>query len=53
VNLPLMNKGINHWASKWNIQVGRKKRRDGREIGDIWMGTAARQDVATSDPRFR
>jgi hypothetical protein len=38
VNLPLINKEINHWATRWDFQVGRRIRGSRREFGVFWMG---------------
>ena len=38
VNLPLMNKGTNHWASRRDFQVGEGKRVGKREIGAFGPG---------------
>jgi hypothetical protein len=43
-----MNKGINHWTSRQDFQLGRRKRGSRRELGAFWMEIVTGQDVATS-----
>jgi hypothetical protein len=33
VNLPLVKKGTNQWARRWDFWVGQRKRGNKREIG--------------------
>ena len=42
-----MNKGINHWTSRQDFQLGRRKRGSRRELGAFWMEIVTGQDVAT------
>ena len=37
---PLMNKGANHWASRGDFQVRRRKTGNRRELGPFWAGIA-------------
>jgi hypothetical protein len=43
-----MNKGINHWESRWDVRVGWRKRGSRKELEALWIGRAREQDVATS-----
>jgi hypothetical protein len=40
-----MNKGTNHWASRWDFWVGQRKRESRRAF---WTGIERGQNVATS-----
>jgi hypothetical protein len=41
-----MNKGANHWASRWDFWVGRRKRRRRRELEAFGTRISEGQDVA-------
>jgi hypothetical protein len=47
---PLMNKGVNHWVSRQDFQVGRMKRGSRRELGVFGIGIAYGEDVAATVP---
>jgi hypothetical protein len=46
-NNHLVNKGANHWVSRWVFRVGQRKRGSRRELGAFWMEIVTGQDVAT------
>jgi hypothetical protein len=45
-----MNKGVNHWVSRQDFQVGRMKRGSRRELGVFGIGIAYGEDVAATVP---
>jgi hypothetical protein len=49
---PQMNKEINHWASRRDFRVGRKKRGSRRKLEAGGSRMAKGQDVAVSVSRF-
>ena len=50
MNNPLINKGINHWASRRVFRVGWRKRGRREELGAFWMEIVREQDVAPKFP---